>query len=141
MITFYFHRDKTLLGKTIRFVSRGNYNHVSIGINGYVYESNPTTGVTKRKIDNKYIDKVSFHHSFELDEEEVIYFLEEQIGKKYDFIGVLSFIWIFLKPRQGYWFCSEMAMVALMKGLNKIEYNEKQSPQDFYYILKILPIK
>lgn len=138
MTTFYFHRTNNLLGRTIRFVSRGNYNHVSIGINGYVYESNPTTGVTKKQADGNYCNTIAWHHSFDLNEEEVMYFLEGQLGKKYDIIGALSFIWIFFKPRIGFWYCSELATVALMKGLGKTEYNEKQSPQDFYYLLKLL---
>lgn len=138
MITFYFHRNNTFLGKMIRLVSNGYYNHVSIGVNGYIYEANPRTGVTKKIADNNYTGTMSWTHLFNLDNEEVIFFLECQIGKKYDYIGVLSFIWVFLKPRMGFWFCSELATVALMKGLKETQYNQKQSPQDFYYLLKLI---
>lgn len=139
MAIFYFYRTNTLFGKLVRFVSNGYYNHVVIEVNGYMYESNPMTGVTKKPATSA-VGAVAWRLRTDLNDEEVIYFLEGQLGKKYDYIGCLSFIWVFLKPRIGKWYCSELAMVTLMKGLgvHSSEYNQKQSPMDMYYLSKLI---
>jgi hypothetical protein len=137
MVTFYFTKSDTLIGKLIRFTSGGKYNHVSIGINGYIYQAKMDYGVTKSKCDRDY-NSVDWLHVWDLDEQKVSEFLDAQVGKKYDWLGVISFLWIFIRQGREKWFCSELATVALMKGLDKKEYNQRQSPIDFYYLLKIL---
>jgi hypothetical protein len=140
MASFHFYRTNTPLAKTIRFVSGGECNHVSVQIGGYIYESNPIAGVTRRRADMDMRNpsvSISFGN---LDEEEMTCFLEEQIGKKYDYVGALSFLWVFFRPRIGRWYCSELGMVALMKGLGmrSWEYDQKQSPQSLNYQCQII---
>jgi hypothetical protein len=137
MITFYFTKSDTLIGKLIRFTSGGKYNHVSIGINGYIYQAKMDYGVTKVRCDRDY-NAVDWLHVWDIDVQRVSEFLDAQVGKKYDWLGVISFLWVFIQQGRERWFCSELATVSLMKGLGKEEYNQRQSPIDFYYLLKIL---
>ena len=135
-IEFQFHRGNHLLGKVIRFFSRGDFNHVSIRIGKYVYESHIDTGVTKT-LYSKW-ESWSVVESFLVEVEDtkaIEKWLKKQVGKKYDIWGVLSFMWIWAKPAEGKWFCSELAMVTLAKALELDTYNQRQSPQDFYYSL------
>jgi hypothetical protein len=137
MVTFYFVKSHTLIGKLIRITSGGKYNHVSIWVRGYLYEASMKYGVTKVRCDRDYRSS-NWLHVWDLNEDKVVEFLDAQVGKRYDWLGVISFIWIFVQQGVEKWFCSELAMVALMKGLGKEEYNQRQSPIDFYYLLKIL---
>lgn len=136
MITFYFHSSNTVFGKAIKFFSRGQYTHVSIGVNGYIYEAREGKGVIRRKADTD-LKSVNYVHFFDLDEKAVEEFLKKQLGKGYDWLGVLSFVWRFIRQGRNVWYCSELALVALAKGKGVKEYNQRQSPTDFYYITKI----
>lgn len=137
MVTYYFHRSNTIIGKLIRFTSGGIYNHVSIGINGYIYEARMDRGVTRVRCDKDH-NAINCIHLWDLDEQKISEFLDLQVGKRYDWMGVISFIWIFIKQGVEKWFCSELGMVSLMKGMGLKEYNQRQSPIDFYYLLKII---
>lgn len=133
MVTYHFHKSNTIYSKGIQLYSK--YSHVSIEVGGYVYEALVEHGVIKT-ISTSY-DKSTVVKSeiFEgLDENIIIKFLEAQVGKAYDLIGVFSFVWRVLPTRYGYWYCSDIAMVSLMKGLGKEEYDQRQTPQGFYYV-------
>lgn len=138
-----FHHWDTLLSKTIRFCSNGNFNHVSIESGLFIYEAHIHTGV--RKVLRSEWDDSTVYTTIEFDEwpkreARMVEWLERQVWKKYDIIGVLSFIWIFLREKKGKWYCSELWMCALMKllGVWKDEYNQKQSPTDLYHLCLIL---
>jgi len=137
---FQFHKGDSILSRLIRLFSNGNYNHVSILTSKYVYEAHIKSGVTKTPI-KKYdfssvAEKIEVKSKRELS---VIKWLDKQVGKKYDILGVLSFLSILTKPRKGYWFCSELAMVAYsrLKGYYGDIEDQKVSPQLFYDIIKI----
>jgi len=61
--------------------------------------------------------------------------LNQQLGKGYDWMGILSFIWFFITPKEGKWYCSELAYVVLMKifDISQYSYDQKVTPQQFYY--------
>lgn len=140
-ITYNSHKSRTLLGKLIRFFSRGKFSHTSINLNGVIYEAHIGTGVRtiqEKDWDGKYILSST---TFKIDvhtHRELKYWLDRQVGKKYDLWGVLSFIWRFAQPQKGKWFCSELAMVTLAKQFHLYEYNQRQSPTDFYYYLQAI---
>jgi len=137
-IEFQFHRSNHLLGRLIRFFSRGMFNHVSIRMGRYVYESHIHSGV--RKVLYSKWNSDSVVHSFLLDVDTDSYdytkeWLDKQVGKKYDIFGVLSFLWRLFEESEGKWFCSELAMVTLAKARCIEIYNQRQSPQEFFYSL------
>lgn len=133
MVTYQFHKTNNIIGKTIRLYSK--YSHVSIKVQGYVYEAVMGRGVIKTPESEWSNDTVVRVEIFEgLDENLIIKFLEAQLDKDYDYFGVISFMWRIFPTRVGYWYCSELAMVSLMKGLGKEEYDQRQSPVNFYYV-------
>jgi uncharacterized protein YycO len=142
MLRFNFHHWDKPVSKIIQFFS-GFFNHVSIESNEYIYEAHIDTGVHKVPVTEWDDSTVHTYYDFDLwpkREKYVQDWLEKQVGKKYDTLGVLSFLWRFIPQSVGKWYCSELAMVAFMK-LHKIDkkyYNQKKSPQDFYELLYII---
>jgi len=141
MITFHSHRSDTIIGKLIRFFSRGNNNHISIEYRQYVYEAVEGKWVIKTHIADWCRETVVDSIQIQIKNKDVITFLEKQVGKKYDYFGVVSFIFSLLRPREWYWFCSELAMVILVKsqGMSGSDFdNQKVSPHLFWGILKLM---
>lgn len=137
MITYNFHKGIGLYARVIRLYSK--YSHVSIVAGGYVYEALVKGGVIKTPVKEWCNDDVVRSVNLDnLSESEVIKFLDEQVGKDYDIVGVLSFLWRFLPAKIGAWYCSELAMVSLVKGLGIKEFDQKQTPEDFYYVMQLV---
>jgi uncharacterized protein YycO len=140
---FQFHYSKTFIGFLIRLFSFGRFNHVSIRLGNYVYEATTTRGVI-RTLYTKWDGRTMvFSKKIELTTEEyqrAFIWLNKQLGKKYDFIGILSFIFFFLPPHKGYFYCSEYAICALAKAKDRTEsiQNQKVSPQLFFDILDLV---
>jgi len=143
MIVYNFHASNTILSRAIRACSDGKFSHVSIWVDGYIYEAHIKEGVRKYKANwsdaDDIVESIYIEFSKE-DEKRVKKFLNAQVGKKYDLFGVLSFIWFFLRPKDGQWFCSEYAMVSYMKLLTikSCNYDQKQSPFGFYLMIKTI---
>lgn len=137
MITYNFHITHNVVGKAIRTYS--TYSHVSIEFMGYVYEAVMDKGVIKTPVEFYDRSSIVISQSLEVLYPQVVHtWLEEQVGKGYDIIGVLSFIWRFLPNRIGRWFCSELATVSLAKARGVEEYNQKQTPESFYQLTQFI---
>lgn len=144
-ITFQAHRGNALLSRAIRLLSP-RYNHISIRLGDLVYEAHIKTGVTCTPYKEwKGKKTVVAKRSFELDDKQtmrVVLFLNKQVGKGYDVLGIFSFIWIYFKPRMGKFYCSELAQVALYKmlGIHSTaeDYNQKVSPYQFWRNLRMV---
>lgn len=142
-ITFQAHRGDALISRLIRLVSP-KYNHISIRIEDTVYEAHIKTGVTQTPYKTwKGKKTVVAKKSIEVDivqTLDILDFLFKQVGKKYDILGIFSFIWVFIKPRKDRWYCSELSQVVLYKilGMRSYEdnYNQKVSPFEFWDNLK-----
>jgi hypothetical protein len=141
MITYHFHISNNPIAKAIRLYSE--YSHVSIEFMGYVYEAvmldedTGRRGVIKTPVE--LFDGSNIVKGERIDvlyPREVHAFLEAQVGKSYDYLGVLSFLWRFLPHNIGAWFCSELATVSLAKARGVEVYNQKQTPEDFYKTLQ-----
>jgi uncharacterized protein YycO len=140
---FQFHYSKTLLGFLIRLLSFGHFNHVSIRLGNYVYEAHIHTGVRRTlytKWNKKTVVQIKEVKLEQAEYERVYVWLNKQVGKKYDILGIFSFIFFFLPPRKGYWFCSELAICSLAKAKGKSDAldNQKVSPQLFFDILDLV---
>ena len=140
-ITFNIHRGQGFISKAIVKMSLGKFSHASVNFEGTTYESVEGEGFRKTKkakgspIVEKYSVKVSDSKFNALKE-----WSEEQVGKKYDYRGVLAHVFpIFLKPKMGYWYCSEFTFVLHGKIAGVIGEemgNQKVSPQLFRDIIK-----
>jgi len=139
---FNTHYSNKLLSKLIRLFSQGEYDHTSIEVNGYVYEAKIRVGVIKTPVKKWNSSTVVDSRTLKISPyrtKKVEQWLNEQVGKKYDIFGVLSFVWVLFKEEKGRWLCSELAYVALMKALNvKSDYNQRKSPHAFWYDLGVI---
>lgn len=137
MITINFHKTNSLIGKAIRFQTGGSVNHISFEILGERFEANVGVGVRGDYDMDSIVVRVSFDKG---DCEKALCFAKRQLGKKYDWMGILSFIWRIIPEHKGSWYCPELAMVVLMKylGIDSSKYNQKQSPQSLLELCNIL---
>lgn len=138
---FNAHRGNALISRLIRLFSP-KYNHISIEIDGFIYEAH-APGITKTPVkkwdSSTVVETISIRP---ISKEKVVSFLDKQVGKKYDFMGICSFIWVFMKPQKDRWYCSELAQVALYKALGirstADDYNQRVSPYQFWKGLKVI---
>lgn len=141
-IKFHFYKGKSLVSKLIKWRTNGIYSHVSVELDGVVYEAwvgSGASGVVKST-------NTLYYHTpkTEYDTIEVAIqnwnvwktFLENQVGKKYDYMAIISFVKNRIKADENKWFCSELAMSFLPFEFPKFKgFNGLISPQAFNDIL------
>jgi len=133
------------LSKAILFMSRGGYSHAAMVLNnGSIIEAFAPGGVRTRTgvgdgiYANTYVDVFDVNTSVEQD---IIIqeFLEKQIGKGYDYLAILGFVFHTThegRIQYGRWICSELVFAAFQKaGINLLERVEcwKVSPTILSY--------
>ena len=141
-ITFNIHRGDGFVSKAIMKLSHGNFSHVSFKIGRNYYEAVEGEGVVNKRVSTspiieRYTIEVSNKKAKVLED-----WVKGQVGKKYDWTGVFAHVFpIFLRPKIGYWYCSEIAFVLTFKAkdiLGDDISSQKVSPQMFRDILKLL---
>lgn len=122
-----------------------NFSHTSIQIDKTVYESVFVGGVIKTPVKDWDSSTVVTTHAISVDEvtfKEIKKFVQAQVGKKYDFWGLFSFVFVFMKPKIGKWYCSELGAAVLMKARKILpgnpEYFQKMSPAALNNTLDVL---
>lgn len=118
----HFYKGTWLISRLIQWRTRSIYSHVAIEIedeNGsHIYESVVNKGVIKTKYGAcQYVKRDTIELHAWIDEKHaIIDFLEEQIGKPYDY----RLIWSIVRNTQGNerekWICSELVQKALEKA-------------------------
>jgi uncharacterized protein YycO len=143
-ITLHSHRGDSLVSKAIMRASHGGFSHSSAQFENIIYESVEGQGFIKTNIISWKHSPIIESYEVEVTEEQydsLLQWSEEQVGKKYDYTGVLAHISpLFFKPRMGYWYCSEYAFVLLnkAKGIYGDDISHhKVSPQLFRDIARI----
>ena len=124
MIALGFFKPDTKRDKFLMWLIRGKYSHVSIFtlINKdiKVYEATFKSGVRVKNAFDKTPDKLLVLEIEGRYEKKIKEFLNKQVGKKYDILGVLAFIFPIYRFKflrrywQGKWYCSELAQVIFM---------------------------
>lgn len=125
-ITFAFYKGKgNFLDKLIRVFTLSKYSHVEIVIDDLWYASSPRDkGVRVKKIVPKegHWDYINIPVSQET-KEHIENFLKSQVGKGYDYFGILFGIILPLKSDlPDKWFCSELAVYVIKKFNVPIKY-------------------
>lgn len=94
---------------------RGGFSHVGIIVNGVMYETSPTLGNLSKvdhDRDHEQWEYIKIHipngNIFHLVE-----FLESQLGKPYDWLGITGFVLPFINDDDKKWFCSEYVITGL----------------------------
>ena len=131
MITLAFYKGPgQFFDKVIRWVTRSPYSHVAVIIDSVCYEADAWSGrVLSRpwefNPDNWFILDVSRPSDLEV----VKLFLSVQVGRRYDYPGIIGFALPWRPNVSQWWYCSELAAAAL--GLS----NTSVSPGDLYQII------
>lgn len=119
-----FCRGKGLLAALVRWQTWGKYSHVAIEIGGRVYEAVPFKGVRRtatyvwrqrNQADEFFIPGLRPEYEVGIEN-----FLVGQLGKSYDWLGVLRFIPRWKSAQNNRWFCSELIAEALGIALKRI---------------------
>lgn len=137
-IQFYGHKSSGLIALLIRWKIGSAINHISIGINGSYFESTALkNGVTASY--EMRDDIIMSQPLFVTEEEhkECIKYLENSVGKEYDFMAFTSLALNKSKQSDSKVFCNEFA-AGILNILN-IDYKISKnlaSPKDFLYFIK-----
>lgn len=100
----------------IKYITWSHYSHCGIVINGYYYDAKPSKGVEKLSVNDIPRDYDLFGVTVtDLQYEKIQLFLDAQVGKPYDFIGIARFI-LRTPPSQNHneWFCSSLIFAAFL---------------------------
>lgn len=114
------YQGLSLMSRAIRWQTRSAYSHTALELDdGSVIEA-WTSGVRHTKTpwtDHKKGTVVDFYEiKAEFDSAFAESWLRSQIGKKYDFQGIVRFMTRRDHPENDSWFCSELALTALDKA-------------------------
>ena len=149
-IIFQSHSGNSAFSGAIKKLSAGDLSHSSTLFveDNCVIEAREGKGV----IDTNVLawDDSTVVKRYELTVSNKVYdsvyaWSRKQIGKKYDWTGVFAHLLpIFMKPKMGKWYCSELMVVILAKTLGVLGddmANRKKSPSDVDDILIMLKLK
>ncbi|MDX1755893.1 MAG: hypothetical protein R3175_07540 [Marinobacter sp.] len=139
MVKLWFCRSNDIGGWLIRLLTWSQWNHVAIEVNGYIYEA-VTDGGVRRIHARGYGDSWDDAQSVRVPVDDlgaVLLFLQNQVGKPYDWraLPAIPFRWTWQHPHK--WFCSELAAKALMVGGRDVtsEKAYRVTPQDLSRVL------
>jgi hypothetical protein len=136
MVKVHFLKSHSISGWLIRLFTFSQWNHVAIEIDGQLYEARGATGVTRSSAKG-YLQGWSKSATVEINPPSpdlAVKFLDAQVGKGYDFGGLIALP--FRKPWHGVskWFCSELVAAALLAaGLPKMRVEAHRiTPRDLW---------
>ena len=141
-ITFWFTSSNKIGSILIKKGLMFQYNHVGIEFDDTIYDATLFKGVAKQNKKaflSKYVTSESI--SFDIDANKarnVKCFLENQVGKPYDWIAIVSFPLQRDWEKADSWHCSELgAKVAMISNIITAARMPKNkiSPRDLYLML------
>lgn len=114
-----FFRGRGPFAALIRWFTRGNYAHVGIldRSTNIIYEAREFRGVVASHHGVRVAPGALYRFANPLtaeEEEKVLAFLIEQLGKRYDYLSVLMFVLRLPFGPRDRWFCSELVAEALL---------------------------
>tara|TARA_R110000851_G_scaffold105565_3_gene224048 strand:+ start:4436 stop:4897 length:462 start_codon:yes stop_codon:yes gene_type:complete len=137
-IHFYGHESKGIIAGLIRWKIGSAINHISIGANNYVFESTAlSNGVT---VSSRKRDDIIMKQSLVVTDDEyekIINYLDDSVGKEYDFSAFVSFALNKKRQNDAKVFCNEFAAGIL--DIISVDYKISRnlaSPKDFMYFIK-----
>lgn len=150
----HFYKSKTFIARLIKYFSKGEFSHVAIEINGNTYQALGgrifgTNGVVMSPYKASYhrgsnkAEITTVDASFLCEDwdilhpvnKELVAYLNERVGLKYDVKGVLSFIFRFVRGKEHSFYCSELAIRSIEIWTGK-KYDLKYSPTAIFELVK-----
>ena len=132
----HFLKSHTVSGWLIRIFTFSQWNHVAIEIDGQVYEARGITGVTRRSA-KVYLKEWAESATVNVkvpSPSSAVTFLEAQLGKGYDYGGIIALPFRKSWHGRSKWFCSELVAAALLAaGLPKMRVDAyRVTPRDLW---------
>ena len=135
----HFLKSHTISGWIIRLLTFSQWNHVAVEIGGTVYEAKGLTGVTRSGSKDylKHWAKTATVKISAPSPVSAVAFLDAQIGKRYDFGGIIALPFRKSWHGRSKWFCSELVAAALIAaGLPKMRIeSHRVTPRDLWLAL------
>ena len=136
MIKIHFCKSNSVTGWLVRLFTFSQWNHVAIEVNGKVYEAKGQTGVTSSSAKDylKHWAETATVQIAAPSPVSAVAFLDAQIGKRYDFGGIIALPFRKSWHGRSKWFCSELVAAALMAaGLPKMRIESHRiTPRDLW---------
>jgi len=111
-----FARQNHLASRLVQWFTRGKPDHVAVGVGEVVYEAAPGHGVRSVGV-KSWMEQYPGAVIYTVEAgAEVVRFLREQIGKPYDWRGLIGFLARTRTERGKAWFCSELVVAAFHAG-------------------------
>lgn len=135
VIRIEFSKSGSIISKLIRWFTWGKWSHVAVRMpEGDMIEAREFLGVVRRNVKYEDVQQVVL----EVTEEQAKVFhdvLRSQVGKPYDWLAILGFLFRRDWQRDDYWICSELVAWALIKaGVNVILRKRwRVDPTELYY--------
>ena len=137
---FYQAKEKTLFGKLISWWTTGKFSHVELVFSdGTKFSSSHRDhGVRFKEFELKSENWAIVDLPMtEAQEARTRGLAQTFVGKKYDYKGVLGFVYSPLSADGNRWYCSEIC--AYLLNIEKVVATPpKISPSDLYYVLNTL---
>lgn len=127
----------SMLMRLVCYITGGNYGHVEIAFSdGMCFSAIPLYGVKMRRIQNLKDYTIIDVSVTKKQEEKTRKHCRNICGKKYDYIGVLGFLFNQDTFNNSRWYCSRLCAVILHQ-LGKCHYDGygRISPSDLFAIL------
>lgn len=117
-VTVHFCKSDDLGGRILRLFLMSKWNHVAVQIGNAVYESVSGAGVIKRRPADfsKAWDRISSVEVYVPSQLAALRFLNDQLGKPYDWKAILAFPFRGSWQDRAGWFCSELVYECLRVG-------------------------
>ena len=121
-VTLAFYKGEGyLLDKAIRWWTNSSYSHVAIIIDGTCFEADAWKGWVVSRSWGLYYNTANWDLvNVDADKEKVWSFLLDNIGKRYDYPGVVGFLLPWRPQVQSWRYCSELTAAALGHEKTKV---------------------
>ena len=138
----------SILSTIVRAATFSEFSHCVIVIDEYVYQSSWRVGVTKTLKEDSWLPEhelteVPLDDVSKVQQTVVKRALESQIGKSYDYIGILGFLINRNWQQEDSWFCSELLAWSLNKAGFYLVNREtgRVTPQDLWESMTLKPYR
>ena len=141
-VAFYNAEYGRFWDKLVAKWTRGRYSHVELIFdNGLAYSSSPRdagTRFAKIDLDSPHWDYIDIKDEY-INKDVAFLIAEEHQDKKYDWAGILGFVFIKRWGRQKKWYCSEIVAHILRKSSEKYHFLPKRiTPNKLYKLLTLV---
>lgn len=130
-LIFYKAVNGTIYDKSIAFYTRGKYSHCEILFSdGVCFSASPRDGGTRFKVIEveSHWDRIAVGTSHE---DEVWQWCARQVGKPYDWLGILGLSLNYRNSDKKKWYCSEVCVTALRR-VGLLDVRPNLSPNALY---------